>query len=82
MVRSDPAKMGLLLLLYQYSKIIINATVGRRNIWFIIPTKKALGAYTRFVKSFIVKPRLRPSIINTKDRGRTISIIIIMHYLS
>ena len=59
------------------SKIVINATVGRINIWFIIPTKKALGAYIRFVKSFIVKPRPRVSIIKTKDSGRTISIIIL-----
>ena len=58
------------------SEIIINATVGSRSIWFIIPTTKAFGAYIRLVKSFIVKPRPRVNIINTKDSGRTISIII------
>ena len=58
------------------SEIIINATVGSRSIWFIIPITKAFGAYIRLVKSFIVKPRPRVNIINTKDSGRTISIII------
>ena len=61
------------------TKINIYAIIGNRINWQISPIIKSLGFLITLVKSFVVKPRPRPSIINAKAIGAifvTISIYI------
>ena len=58
--------------------ININATIGKIISWDINPVKKSLGVFNTLAKSWVVKPRPRPSIIKARAIGAifvTISIV-------
>ena len=57
-----------------------NVTNGRINIWLIKPNPKALGSFRTFLKSSIVNPAPNVNIIKTSDRGKNISIIILINF--
>ena len=58
--------------------ININATIGKIISWDINPIKKSLGVFNTLVKSWVVNPKPRPSIIKARAIGAifvTISIV-------
>jgi len=59
---------------------MINAVMGSKIIWLMIPTKNAFGLRSKLTKSFGVRPKPRVNIINTRESGKKISMIIILFF--